>query len=805
MLTLLALLACRNEPEPPGPNLSGVVLDHGTLRLLRDGRVLLSLPPEGVVLGVVAALEENKSYDPYWPDDLATGGVTWLPARSISGDLPDLEVAFDGYTATLSVDELDPERFALQLTPRSVQGDAGVVAIYRLGLEVDDAEAFYGLGSALDTPNRRGSFRALQLEIDPTTEAFNNEAHVHVPLVLGTTGWAAFVRDDHPMAVDFGTDRPDLVTWSVGPGADAASGLAFELYTADHPLDLTAKYWQSTGAHRLPARWAYGPWHWRDENEDQAQVEADMATLRDLDLAVSGLWVDRPYATGVNTFDFDSGQFPDPAAMIDRGHDLGFRMALWHTPYVDEVEAADLHAQALAGGYFPPVRPPVFIDWSSPVDYSNPEAYAWWQDLVDRYTVMGIEGYKLDYAEEVLVGAFGGRLPWEFADGTNELTKHADYQRLYHRVYAETLPADGGFLLTRTAVWGDQVNGPIIWPGDLDATMDPWGAPATDRDGTHYVAVGGLPASLVNALSLGPSGFPFYGSDTGGYRHSPPDNETFVRWMEQTALSSVMQVGNSTNDVVWEPDAVNGFTPETIDAFREFSRLHLRLFPYVWSRAAAIGRAEGRPIMRPLGLAYPELGVHPGDTYLLGDALLVAPVVERGAREREVIFPPGRWVDWFDGSVHEEGTEVVPADLHELPLFVGEGGIVPMLRPTIDTLAPVADPDAVDSYATAPGVVWIRAVPGPASRFDLYDGAAITQRRTASAGELTWTGGAEFVEGAVVELLAEPEPAGVTLDGVDLPRRASAAEVEVDGGWAWVDGAIWARIPAGPEAATLRW
>jgi len=785
----LLLAGCdRTDPKPPAPPLEALRLDGTALVVSQDGRDVLRVPLDDLALGVVTAYEDDRSYDPFWTSSLADEGVEWREPAEVSGALPALALRYgDDLSATLTVTDEADGRTTLQLVPSG----SAVVAYVRVALDTDPTEGFYGLGSALDHVNRRGSVRALQLEVDPTTESFNNEVHVHLPFFLGTTGWGFLGRDDHPATVDFATTRDDRVAYTVGLGADAPAGLAFDLYSAAHPLDITARYWQATGAHRLPAPWALGPWHWRDENVDQAEVEADLRTLRDLDLATTGVWVDRPYATGVNTFDFEAARFPDPDAMVGLAHDLGFRMALWHTPYTAPGEADDLLAEALENGFFPPVRPMAFIDWGNPIDFSNPDAFAWWQGLLGDYDRMGIEGYKLDYAEEVLVGALGGRLPWVFHDGTNELTKHADYQRLYHQVYAETLPADGGFLLCRTGTWGDQVNGPIIWPGDLDATMAKWAEPAVDRNGEAYVSVGGLPASLVDALSLGPSGFPFYGSDTGGYRQSPPDEETFVRWFEQTALSSVMQVGNSTNDVVWEPTAENGFGPDTIDAYRTFARLHLRLWPYLWTESEAIGRAEGRPLMRPLGLAYPELGVHPDDTYLLGPSLLVAPVVVRGDRDREVLFPAGRWLHWFDGTVHGAGAEVVDAGLYELPLFLAEGAIVPLLRDTIDTLAPVTDP-TVDSYATEAGPLWARVFPGPASAYTLFDGASLTQEAGDDGVTVTWTGGASFTAGLVLELVGTPEPTSVQVDG------APAAD------WSWdpaVGGTVWVRVPG--DTATI--
>lgn len=809
----LLLAACTSPPPSALGARFSLRFDGQTVTVHRDDSVLLRLPLDGIALGAVSAYDDDKSYDPYFEDDIADDGIDWLPARTAAGTLPALTLGFDqGATAQLLVTELGDGRFTLTLTP----DDAVNTALFRLTFGIDPEEGLYGLGSALDTPNRRGSVRAVQLELDPTTEAFSNEAHVHTPFALGTTGWGVLVRDDHPATFGFGADAPDALTITVGTGEASVGGLAFDLYAADHPLDVTARYWASTGGHRLPARWALGPLVWRDENDDQAQVEADLRAMRDLDLATSAVWIDRPYATGVNTFDFEASKFPDPQAMIDLAHALGFRMALWHTPYVDEEEAAPLYDEALANGWFAPEHPPVFIDWSSPIDLSNPAAYAWWQQNLAAYRDLGIEGYKLDYAEEILLGGFGGRLPWRFANGQDERTMHAEYQRLYHRAYAEMLPEDGGFLLVRTGAWGDQALGPIVWPGDLDASMAAWGETRTDRDGETFVSIGGLPASLVDALSLGPSGWPFYGSDTGGYRHSPPDNETFVRWFEQTALSSVMQIGTSSNDVAWEPTPDNGFDADTLVWYRAFTRLHLRLWPYLWTYAAQIEAGTGRPLMRPLGLAYPGLGVHPGDTYLLGDHLLVAPVVSAGARARDVTFPPGRWIDWFRGDVHEgrdaaDGGIVVDrvdAALDELPLYLAEGGIVPLLRPTIDTMSPTTDP-GVDSYATDPGTLWARVFPGGASSFVLFDGAEVGQSVDPDgAVHVTWTPGAELATDLVVELIGTARPGAVTVDGAGVPELpVDEAVAAAGGGWAFaadVGGTVTVHLPAGAREAVVR-
>ncbi|MCC6215139.1 MAG: glycoside hydrolase family 31 protein [Polyangiaceae bacterium] len=834
VLGLLAVTACGSErasgPErqPSAPELAGgdftvrLTAEPFEVVLARGDDALLRFPADALLLGRVDAIDDSRLHDPYLlagesPLYAPPEGLRWLPveaAELVESTPSSWRIALthaEARRSELSVALEAPGRYAARLAPAA---EGAPIAFVKLAPRVDPTEAFYGLGEHFDTPNHRGKLRAMQLELDGSIESTNNEAHVPVPFLIGTQGWGLFVESYYPGAFAVATTADDVVEASfgtVGPlPAGAAETLTFHLFAADHPLDVTRHYYEVTGYPRLPGRWALGPWIWRDENDDQAQVEADLDSIRDLDLATTAYWIDRPYATAVNTFDFEPTQFPDADAMYAKMRALGFRTALWHTPYLDAEHSATeaLRAEAEAGGYFPLERGLLLNKWGEPIDLTNPAAYDWWQALVKRYTDRGVAGFKLDYAEDVVIGGLGGRTPWRFADGTDERTMHARYQLYYHRVYAELL-GDDGFLLCRGGTFGDQQSVSVIWPGDLDADLSRHRESRVDRDGSTYVAVGGLPASIVAGLSLGPSGFPFYGSDTGGYRHSPPDKETFTRWFEQTALSSVMQVGTSSNDVAWEPTAENGFDAELLGWYREYTRLHLRLWPYAWTYATRIAET-GRPLQRPLGLAHPELGVHPEHDYLFGDSLLVAPVVDRGARERQVVFPAGRWAHWFTGAVHAGDTHAtVPAPLGELPLFLREGGIVPMLRPTLDTLSPTTEPDRVDSYATTPGLLYARAfVGGAPSAFELFDGARLEQAPSATGVTLRSTDGAELRHGVVWELIAfGAAPAEVAEGGAPLPRAGSVAELEaLERGWAHdpeLGGTLRVKLPPGERVATI--
>ena len=836
-----ALTGCYvdDEPDPPiVPKPDDVVVASGgveirvdvaarTILFARGETTLLRFPADALELGLLPSVDDDTNYDPVAilaPTALhsAPEELTWISPESLVATVATeaakgvLTIALTypkGRSASLEVAADAPNRLRLAWKPDAKT--ASEVAYFRLRPRASETEGFYGLGEHFDDVSQRNKVRAMQIELDGRTESGYNNVHVPIPFLTGTVGWGLFVESSYPaafaVAVEETQGKPsDLVEAFFGTGTASREGLVFHLFGEEKPIDVTRHYYDVTAYPRLPARWALGPLVWRDESESQAEALGDLQAMRDLDLPATGYWVDRPYANAVNSFDWNASQFPDPEGLVAAAHDLGFGFALWHTPYLDKKDpaVAALRDDAEQNGYFPPVSGLPLNPFGKLVDLTNPDAYAWWQGLITKYTSIGVEGFKLDYAEDVVPGLTSARNAWQFADGSDERTMHARYQLFYHQAYQDLLPADGGLLLCRAGTIGDQANVSVIWPGDLDASFARNGE-SVDEKGDSYVAVGGLPGSVVAGLSLGPSGFPFFGADTGGYLHSPPDKELFTRWFEQTALSTVMQIGNSASTVAWEPDPKTGFDDEMLGWYRTYTRLHLRLFPYQWSYAMRLAE-DGRPIARPLGLAHPELGEHPNDTYLFGDSLLVAPVLTRGATSRPVRFPAGDWVDWWSGAVVKGGSSIdVDAPLDKLPLYLVAGGIVPMLRPTIDTLRPTKEPALVDSYATDPGVLWARVAPGPASTFAVFDGAELSQERGAGGEvKLSAVDGSEFTKGVMFEVIAMGnKPSSVMEGNVSLAEAASLAELEaLPSGWAHAPeagGTVYVKTAPGKMAVTI--
>jgi alpha-D-xyloside xylohydrolase len=238
----------------------------------------------------------------------------------------------------------------------------------------------------------------------------------------------------------------------------------------------------------------------------------------------------------------------------------------------------------------------------------------------------------------------------------------------------------------------------------------------------------------------------------------------------------------------------------------------MRLFPYAWTLAQDIIRS-GHPLLRPLGFAYPELGVHPSDEYMFGDDLLVAPVHERGATHRSVIFPAGEWIDWWDGTIYPGGTtKTVPAPLEKLPLFIRSTAAVPMLRDTVETLSPVAPPvgtaPPIDSFAADAGILNVRMVPraSATTNVDYFDGSHVDAAVTLPTIGVNVKAGTTFTKGMLLELitvgaLSTDVVTQVTNGMTPLTKAASldALKTAPSGFFVTSDmgGTVWVKVPLG--------
>ena len=449
------------------------------------------------------------------------------------------------------------------------------------------------------------------------------------------------------------------------------------------------------GRARLAPYWAFAPWKSRNWHPDMAAVFEDVDRYRQLGIPGDVLVLDSPWATNYNTFVMNRLQFTDPEAMVKHVHEQGFKLCLWLTAFINKETirapepelvgkipeaAAPNYQQAADSGYFlkDSTGGVYLASWwkgkGGLIDFRNPAAVTWWQNQVRGAIRAGADAFKADGGE----GSF-------IAYPESLRTR---YSVLYNRALEHLIERDlhgDGVLFSRSGSVGSQ-DLPFIWAGDNQADFS--------RDN-------GLPRVVIAGLNAGLSGVSMWTSDLGGYEktaRTPGDDTLFVRWTEFSAFSPVMQVHSSINLGPWD------YGQQALDIFRQYSRLHMSLFPYRYA-AAQESHRTGMPIMRALVLEYPSDSVarNSTDEYEFGPDLLVAPMVTPGTRRR-VHLPQGEWIDyWTRASVSGPRDTTVDVPLDRIPLFVRAGAILPRIPEDVMTLVPKLDDRRIYEIYPGPG------------------------------------------------------------------------------------------------------
>jgi alpha-D-xyloside xylohydrolase len=803
LATLAVLPACGTgdaglDPAPAELTAGPVTIATDPLRLRIAGPAG-GLEQTGFVeLATVASIDPIRYYD---PRDTGAIAMTWTtPARALGVDRDGWLVLEGG--ARLRLREGDAAQATLELDAADVAG----AVLARLVLPIDPGEPIFGFGESFGGADAHGQVREAQFRVDLEMESSINEVHVPVPLAMWPRrGAGLFVADRRTGAFDLGAARPGEVLVTFGPAARGP--LPVHLFVAAEPLDLVRRYVALTARPAVPPRWALAPQQWRNAHESSDEMRQDAHAMRQLGVPGSVMWIDNPWQTGYNTFVVDEGRFAGFDALMAELRALGYRVIFWSTPYLQNTgETQADYRRARERGWLVTDDGGTVIDfpWNhgpvGVVDLTHPEAVAFWRERIARIVDRGASGFKLDYGEELVPEIGGTLLPLRVAAG-DVAELGGLYQRYYHDAYLGALPPGDGFLITRAGAWGEQDRNPCIWPGDLDSDFSRHGV----DNGAGKRNVGGLPAAIAGGLSLSVSGYPFYGSDIGGYREGTPTTEVLIRWAQYAALGTVMQLGGGgPHHNPWDPDL---YDPVALEVYREYARLHLDLNPHLWTLALAAG-ADGTPVTRPCRFVHPEAGCDDA-MFLLGDALLVAPVIEAGATTRQVVLPPGRWLDWWDGSALDgdgQTAREVPAPLTRMPLWLAADRFVAMFARAADTLEPATAP-GVTSYADPALGRELRLVVAPAGgapALTLHDGAAATGAPDGAGYRLTFTPGDQY--DIVTFELRGRTAAAVRAGGAALPAvadRDAVASCPPPGCW-WADdagGRVWIRAHATDGAA----
>ena len=670
----------------------------------------------------------------------------------------------------------------------SVRADAGAALLEHLRIAapadggpwtlteaLGPGERLMGLGQ--DNHNngrldRRGVVR--ELWEGQQISSGNVTAEYPVPLLLSTGrdghAYGVFFDNVHRLRFDLGHAQADLLRLD-------ADGGEIDLYVIDGPRlsDVIERYTGLTGRPSLPPLWALGYWQSKCTYYDWDALDEAYSQLTQRGFPVDVMVIDADWPEIVTDYVWakrwiDTAHGLTPAQKIADYARKGVRIVMSQSgPMVKQesptyapgwalgVFATDGKGNPVQAGYYGGML----------LDFTSPKMDGWLWPQTRKLNEDGVAGWWLDLDEPEGEPA----QTRYFAGGPPEV--HNQYSLLctmsFEGVQLAVHPEQRPFILSRAGPAGFQRHHAAVWTGDIYS---------------DYATYRAHPPEMLNS---GLSGLVYWACDTGGFLEGYYRGDMqgaharlYERWMQFSAFAPITRAHKAGGAP--EPYA---FGLATEQGTRHYLQQRYRLLPYIYAHAWIASR-NGLPIARPMALEFPDdpgAVAAPGDQYMFGSELLVAPVLHEGQSNRKVYFPKGTWTDWDTGVAYEGGRDwVVAAPQNRIPVAVRPGAIIPMAPDMRNTSEKPWDPLTLEVF------------PSGRSDFTMYrdDGRSFAYE----AGDFTVTRFAcEETDGAVHLTIAEsnkrytPSRYVVRLHLMERPASLSLDGARPLGdAWSWDDG-----------------
>jgi alpha-D-xyloside xylohydrolase len=614
-------------------------------------------------------------------------------------------------------------------------------------LTLSVGELVYGLGERFSAFAKNGQ----------TVDMWNadcgtcsDKGYKDVPFFLTSRGWGLFVNTPARASFEVGTEQVMRAQFAV-PGHD----LDYYFVSGPTPKEVLARLGAISGRPALPPVWSFGLWLTTSftTEYDEATVTSFIDGMAQRDIPLHVFHFDCFWMKGHHWCDFrwDEKVFPDPEGMLRRLKSKGLRICVWINPYIGErsylFDEGTKHGYLLNHESGDVYQRPKWQAGMGYVDFSNPDAVRWYQDKLRALLHMGVDCFKTDFGEEIPTDV-------RYHDGSDPAWMHQYYTYQYNRAVFELLEQERGkgeaLVFARSATATCQ-KFPVHWGGDCYGNFE------------------SMAESLRGGLSLTLSGFGYWSHDIGGFE-SKASAAVYKRWVAFGLLSSHSRLHGSTSyRVPWLYD------DEACVVLKRFTELKCRLMPYLMT-AAVQAQETNLPMMRAMVLEYPDDPTCRtlDRQYLLGDALLVAPVFHES--RAEYYLPRGDWTHLLTGEVRSGGSWFFDEqDFHSVPVWVRPNGIVAVGTSTAQVdYALQTLPRLVLGRLDGKSELWLtlydRAGQKPSTVHIVQDGPRVTVRSSLPGFELQlpWANAVnDVLGGAVLERnAAERSRAPITERGV---------------------------------------
>jgi len=657
------------------------------------------------------------------------GEVRWPAPDVEASPLPAGGLVLRGSELTVSVDGegsvrvARPDGTVLRTEAPPVRHGLG----WQLRHGMRPGEQFGGLGEqSAGVDLRGGRFTLWNTDAGGSWSSGRGPLYLGIPVVIGTHPEGDILTFyENSTRGDFSFGSTTGVPETPGEAADRrrsagtatvgfAGGILRHYVMVGRVPHLLDRYTELTGRPALPPRWALGYHQSRWGYKNEADVREVVGGYRSLALPLSAVHLDIDYMDGYRVFTFDRTRFPDPSSLASEMAQSGVRMVTIVDPGVKVDPDYDVYRQGVDEARFCVDETGRLVEgvvWPGRVafpDFTDPDTRTWWAGWYKVLTDAGVAGIWHDMNEPTSISLLGDpSLPLTTRHdldgrGGDHREGHNLYGLLMNRAGYEGLrlsrPERRPFIVSRSG-WAGVQRWAWNWTGDVSTT---WAS---------------MRQQMATVIGLGLSGVPYSGPDIGGFSGVPED-ELYVRWLQMSVLLPFCRTHSVLGAPPREPWRFDEPARGIIIAWL---RLRYRLLPYLYTLAHETS-GRGAPLVRPLWWPTPGPGGDTGtavadasgfsddsardksetsnvdDAFLLGDALLVAPITAPGTTERTVVTPSGRWVGLWAGDVtavagHTEAHLAGPAG--RIPVLVRAGSIVPL----DDGWTGVDDPCRIDADA----------------------------------------------------------------------------------------------------------
>ena len=571
----------------------------------------------------------------------------------------------DKNTTEISFKDLDGNIINEDFQP-SFKDEKGNVYISK----VNDCLAYYGLGEKGGDLNKKGCYTENFNTDDPETDDDSITYYKTIPFYVALkeeATYGIFFDNSFRSYFDMGKEMGDRIFFGAIGGQ-----IQYYFIPGENIKEVVKNYTALTGRMEMPPLWSLGYQQCRFSYFSQEEVRELVKTFEEKDIPLDVVYLDIDYMDGFRVMTFKTPNFDDAAGLIGDLKEKGIRTITIIDPGVKVDEEYDVFKRGKEGNHFTKkLDGEMFIGavWpgdSAFPDFSNKYCREWWKSELKKFiSEHGMDGIWNDMNEPcVFNNDHKTMLETCLHNSDNGVIEHKEFHNRYgfemsrcsKEAQEELHPNERGFSMTRATYAGGQRYS-SVWTGD---NMSLWSQ---------------MRMSISMNANLGISGFSFVGNDVSGFGLDSSE-ELFIRWMEMGPFIPIFRNHSNMYTRRQEPWA---FGPRAEKIAKKSIELRYELLPYIYD-LYYISHKEGLPIFRPMIMEYEKdmnlLNMR--EQFMLGENMIVAPVLYEGERSKTVYLPKGSWFNYFTMEKLQGGKWYkLPCELDEILVFVKEGAIIP--------------------------------------------------------------------------------------------------------------------------------